>query len=70
MEAIARNLSQLTTRLRSRTDLGSRSKLTKAELTLEAIATRCGEIAVALLDRLERLKARKYEKHRVWKSVH
>jgi len=56
MEAIVRDLPQLTTRLRSRTDLGSRSKSTKAELALEALAKRCDKIAVVLLDWLARLK--------------
>jgi N-terminal domain on NACHT_NTPase and P-loop NTPases len=69
MEAVAKDLSHLTARLRSRKSLGNPSVLTEDERALEALAEKCSEIASTLLGRLDKLKVKKEERHRGWKSA-
>lgn len=69
MEAVAKDLSHLTVRLRSRGSLGNPSALTEDERALEALAEKCDEIATTLLSRLQNLKVKKEDKYRGWKSV-
>jgi hypothetical protein len=69
MEAVATDLSHLTVRLRSRQSLGNPYALTEDERALEALAEKCNEIATTVLGRLDKLKIKKEERHRGWKSV-
>jgi hypothetical protein len=43
--------------------------LTEDERALEELAEKCNEIATTLLGRLDKLKVKKEERHRGWKSV-
>jgi hypothetical protein len=69
MEAVAKDLSHLAVRLRSHKSLGNPSALTEGERAPEALTEKCNEIATTLLGRLDRLKVKKEERHRGWKSV-
>lgn len=69
MEAVAKDLSHLTVRLQSRGSLSNPSALTEDERALEELAEKCNEIATTLLSRLDKLKVKKEERHRGWKSV-
>jgi hypothetical protein len=69
IEAVAKDLSRLTVRLQSRGSLGNPSALTADERALEELAEKCNEIATTLLGRLDKLKVKREERHRGWKSI-